>query len=102
MIVFDDGVGNTVRGSIGAIGWKESDTDLLLLNAALGGLLDVGPDLGDVANIAGGADCNRLNEEFVPAPRVWWWVLLHRLQQHLHFHALARLDATGVGAYAVP
>lgn len=82
---------------------QENDADLLFLDGGLVGLLDAGPDLGDVEALGGvGGDCDGLDEELVFAAGVERRVLLHGLQEDLDFDIAARLDAARVWAHAVP
>ena len=63
-----------------AIRRKEGDPNLLLLDAALGSLLNVGPYLGDIGRIVLGGDGDGLDEELVSASGIWRWVFLHGLE----------------------
>jgi len=55
----------------------------------------------NVAELVVRRDCDRLNEELVSASRIWWWVLFHCLQQHLHFHILLGVNPAGIWSHAV-
>lgn len=93
---------NAVCDGCAAVCWEESHTDLLLLDRALCGLLDVGPDLRDVVDVLVGGDGNGLHKEFVAAAGVWSRVFLHGLEEHLYLDIAAGLDAARVGTNAVP
>lgn len=86
-----------------AVCGQEDNADLLLLDGGLVGLLDAGPDLGDVEALGGvGGNCDGLDEELVFAAGVKRRVLFHGLQEDLDLDIAARLDAARVGAHAVP
>lgn len=93
---------NAVCDGCAAVRWQECNADLLLLNGALRGLLDVGPDLRDVVDVLVGGDGNGLYEELVAAAGVWSRILLHSLKEHLDLDIAAGLDAARVGTNAVP
>jgi len=90
-----------VGGRCTAVGWKPVDADFALLDRALGGLLNVGPDLSDIAVLGGSTDGDGLNQELVAAASVRRRVVLHGLKKYLDLDMLARLNATGVWADAV-
>ena len=87
-----------------AIGRQEIDLDLLLLDTALSCLLDVTPDLADVAAVGSSGvwgDGDGLYEELVAAARIGGGLLFHRLQEDLHFDICAGLDFAAVRSHAV-
>jgi len=97
------GRGEAIAVVLLALCGKEDDADLLFLDRRLVGLLDAGPDLGDVEAFGGvGGDCDGLDEELVFAAGVEGRVFLHGLQEDLDLDIAARLDAARVWAHAVP
>jgi hypothetical protein len=86
-----------------AVCGQEDNANLLFLDRGLVGLLNAGPDLGDVEALGGvGGDCDGLDEELVFAAGVKRRVFFHGLQEDLDLDIAARLDAARVGAHAVP
>jgi hypothetical protein len=86
-----------------AVCGQEDDADFLFLDRGLVGLLDAGPDLGDVEALGGvGGDCDGLDEELVFAAGVERRVFFHGLQENLDLDIAPRFDAARVWAHAVP
>ena len=83
---------------------QKRNLDLPLLDGTFRRLLDIRPDLADVAAVGragGGGDGDGLDEEFVAAAGVGRGLFFHCLQEDLHFHRAGGFDAAGVGADAV-